>query len=70
MATYGTHTRDVNGNIASMMTFEATNHLVAIAQAMQSVDGCDLEVWHEAQRVGIIQCQGVEESGATCEHRW
>jgi hypothetical protein len=31
------------------MTFEATNDIVANAQAMQWADSCDLEVWHKGR---------------------
>jgi hypothetical protein len=65
MATYRVHPRDVDGNImAPTMTFEATNDLIAIAQALQRAGGCDLEIWDQAQRVGIIQRRGLEESSA------
>ncbi len=70
MPTYGVHPRDVDGNImAPTMIFEATNSLTAIAQAMQWAGGCDLEIWQEAQRVGIIQRRGLEESSADPAHR-
>jgi hypothetical protein len=55
MATYGAYPRDRYGNvIAPPMTFDTTNDLVAITQAMQWADSCDLEVWHEGQRVGTV----------------
>jgi hypothetical protein len=55
MATYRACRRDQYGNvIAPPMTFDATNDFVAIAQAMQWADSCDLEVWHEGQRVGTV----------------
>jgi hypothetical protein len=47
MATYRAYRRDQYGNaIAPPMIFDATNDLVAIAQAMQA--------WHEGQRVGTV----------------
>jgi hypothetical protein len=56
MATYGVYRRDQYGNVvAPPMTFEATNALIAIVQTMQWAD-CDLEVWHEGQRVGTVVC--------------
>lgn len=55
MATYDAYPRDQYGHvIARPTTFEATNDLLAIAQAMQWADGCDLEVWHEGQCVGAV----------------
>lgn len=55
MATYGAYARDRDGNvIATPMIFKATSDLVAIAQAMQWADSCDLEVWHHGQRVGTV----------------
>jgi hypothetical protein len=70
MATYGAYARDRDGNvIAPLMTFEATNDLVAIAQAVQWADGCELEVWHDAQRVGIVQRRRLEESCTAGEPR-
>jgi hypothetical protein len=61
MATYGAYPRDEYGYvIAPPRTFEATNDLVVIAQAMQWADGYDLEVWHEGQCVGTVQRRGLE----------
>jgi hypothetical protein len=55
MTPYRACPRDEYGIVsAPLMTFEATNDLIAIAQAMQWADGCDLEVWHEGQRVGTV----------------
>jgi hypothetical protein len=55
MPTYGAYPRDEYGNVIALpMTFEATNDLVAIVQAMQWAEGCDLEVWYEGQRVGTV----------------
>ena len=55
MATYDAYRRDQYGNvIAPPMIFDATNDFVAVAQAMQWADSCDLEVWHKGQRVGTV----------------
>ena len=59
MSTYGAYRRDQYGKvIAPPMTFEATNELDAIAQAMQLDESCELEVWHEGRRVGtVVRCK-------------
>ena len=65
MTTYGAYPRDPHrGGMMPPITFEAANDLVAIAQAVQCADGCDLEVclevWREGQWVGTVMHRGFD----------
>ena len=68
MGRYDAYPRARDGNvIAQPVTFEATNDCVAIAQAMQWADGCELEVWHEGKRVGVVEHRTLEDcDGGAC----
>lgn len=37
------------------MIITARTDTEAMTQAMQLADGCDLEVWDEARRVGVVE---------------